>query len=355
MTMKVRPMDGPLGAEIEGVDLKALDAATFGAIENALHDHLVIVVRGQELQPADLVAFGRPFIANPDLVERLRRLESEAGTSAGALSRLRNELADTQAKLDLYDPVNIEQRSLREVRRVAQAVVFIETKTFFLHPETDAMLYVRRDGGRAELNFDAEGEPVALESSGSGFCVTDAGFVLTNAHVVESDTGGGFSIGKAGKLRPELRLAVVFSGTSNRRPAELVVEVHEGDLDLALLRIEPFEGMPFLPGIDLDLPVPEPGTEVYLCGFPLGTMALQAGETVIASTFKGILSRVVPPYLQVDAAVHPGNSGGPVMDDQGRILGIATRVQRTPDGPYAATIGYILPVAALKAIWPPPQ
>lgn len=61
MTMTVTPMNGPLGAEIEGVDLKSLDAATFGAIEAALHDHLVIIVRGQDLEPADLVAFGRRF------------------------------------------------------------------------------------------------------------------------------------------------------------------------------------------------------------------------------------------------------------------------------------------------------
>ncbi|RAI02070.1 taurine dioxygenase [Acuticoccus sediminis] len=61
MTINVRPSGGPLGAEIEGVDLRALDAATFEAVEAALHDHLVIVVRDQTLEPADLVAFARRF------------------------------------------------------------------------------------------------------------------------------------------------------------------------------------------------------------------------------------------------------------------------------------------------------
>ncbi len=61
MTMNVRPSGGALGAEIEGVDLKTLDAAGFAAVEAALHDHLVIVVRDQDLEPADLVAFARRF------------------------------------------------------------------------------------------------------------------------------------------------------------------------------------------------------------------------------------------------------------------------------------------------------
>ena len=61
MTISVRPSGGPLGAEIEGVDLKALDPATFKAVEAALHEHLVIIVRDQKLEPADLVAFARRF------------------------------------------------------------------------------------------------------------------------------------------------------------------------------------------------------------------------------------------------------------------------------------------------------
>ena len=60
-------------------------------------------------------------------------------------------------------------------------------------------------------------------------------------------------------------------------------------------------------------------------------------------------------YFQVDAAVHPGNSGGPVMDTRGRVLGIATRVQGTPAGDYTPTIGYITPIHTLARIWPPPE
>lgn len=61
MTISVRPSGGPLGADIEGVDIKTLDAADFAAVEAALHDHLVIVVRDQKLEAADLVRFARRF------------------------------------------------------------------------------------------------------------------------------------------------------------------------------------------------------------------------------------------------------------------------------------------------------
>jgi len=290
------------------------------------------------------------------LAARLQKLETGAGASASELQELRDRLSDTHKQLELYDPINVELRALKEVSRVTKAVVFIETKQRLRH-ESGKLLYAIEDEDGIELNLKGKGEVFALESSGSGICVGAEGWIITNAHVVDPDL-------ETSALRDRLRtsfkseveLTVVFSGSSERRPAVKIKQVYVDDkVDLALLKIEPFDGMPHLPSLDVTLAVPDTGTEVFLCGFPLGKMAMQQGEVVIASTFKGILSRIVPPFLQVDAAVHPGNSGGPVMDKQGRILGIATRVQRTPDGPYAPTIGYVLPVKALAKIWPPPK
>lgn len=120
-----------------------------------------------------------------------------------------------------------------------------------------------------------------------------------------------------------------------------------------MIKIEPFDGMPHLARFDVDEASPSPGSEVYLFGFPLGMHALQEGERVIASTFKGILSRVVDPYLQVDAGVHPGNSGGPVTDAAGRVVGVVTAGQRLPEGDLVFTIGYAIPIERVAKIWPP--
>ena len=60
--IKVQPRSGTLGAEIKGVDLSAtIDDALFCEIEKAFHDHLVIVLRNQSIQPGDLLAFSKRF------------------------------------------------------------------------------------------------------------------------------------------------------------------------------------------------------------------------------------------------------------------------------------------------------
>ena len=71
--------------------------------------------------------------------------------------------------------------------------------------------------------------------------------------------------------------------------------------------------------------------------------------------FAGIVSRRVDAYIQVQAAVYPGNSGGPVVDEQGRVIGVVTGVQTTPTGQIAPDIGFVLLVADLAAIWSPKE
>jgi taurine dioxygenase len=60
-TMEIRPTGAALGAEIQGVDLRTLDAATFAAMHRAWLDHQVLLVRDQQLTDGDLVAFSRRF------------------------------------------------------------------------------------------------------------------------------------------------------------------------------------------------------------------------------------------------------------------------------------------------------
>ncbi len=288
------------------------------------------------------------------LMQRIGKLENDAGTSASRLEGLRAQLATTQQKLDRFNHVSLEQPQLAAVERVTRAVVYIEATTRLRQPDGGDYLRVEEDETTLRFNLDGRGEPFAVEASGSGFAVGPDGWILTNAHVVDPGRTNPVVVRMRSMLEVETEVQVVFNGTAERHPAAVVRSVYENNDDMALLSIEPFEGMPHIESIDVTRAPPSSVSEVYLSGFPLGKMAIQAGDVVIASTFKGIVSRVVGPYVQVDAAVHPGNSGGPAVDRRGNILGVVTRVQRTPEGPYTPAMGYVIPVAALRRVWPPP-
>ncbi len=246
----------------------------------------------------------------------------------------------------------LENDKLEDVQRVANAVVMVEVrKTFWEEGSAEAS----QGGGRTPAI--ATMSEVDRESSGSGVCITAEGWIITNAHVAlqdgEEET---LTLGSRTFLSDisDIELTVIFSGTQERHAAHLVDWRSEGRDDLALLKIEPFPDMPFLPDLDVDEPLRPEGTEVFLIGFPLGKRAMQEEDKVIASTFRGIISRYVDPFMFVDAAVHPGASGGPLIDGDGELLGIVVGMQATDNyGGVSSAMGVIIPVSEIASIWPP--
>lgn len=160
----------------------------------------------------------------------------------------------------------------------------------------------------------------AAGSSGSGFLVSRQGYVLTNQHVVK------------GQRFVKLRLA------SGR---ELVGEVvqEQPARDVALIRTE--SGLDPLPLRNDDLP---PGATVYALGSPLG-------EKFSGSLTRGIVSayrtRDGQRFIQSDVAILQGSSGGPLLDENGRVVGLAQSVVTAGQG----RINFFIPIAdALKAL-----
>jgi hypothetical protein len=147
------------------------------------------------------------------------------------------------------------------------------------------------------------------DTSGSGVCIEPGGIVLTSLHVV------------AGKPRIEVYAYVVEDGKTRRLPrcsAEMVAS--SADDDLAILRVHnpPPMLMPLLVASDR----PATGTKVFAIGNPGWE------DTTLEMTFSdGVVSaaeRMVNgnKYLQHSAAVNPGNSGGPLLNDSGMIIGL---------------------------------
>ncbi|MEM9381218.1 MAG: trypsin-like peptidase domain-containing protein [Planctomycetota bacterium] len=332
-------------------------AERVAALESTLN------LRAEELQQAvdTRVARETQLRARIDELEQdgasrevLERVERDLRVARDDLDKTRSELVSAQRQVELFDPVNLAQARLSGVAEVRSSVVLIENQLRIRKRDTGATLFLDGYGPSAVPNFDGIGEEFVLESTGSGFCVDAEGWIVTNAHVVgPPDSDLLRAIGSAPMLEQVIQLEVVFSGESTRYPAE-VVRVADGGVDLALVKIEPFESMPRLRSFDPAIRSPLPGSDIYLFGFPLGHLAVQEGETVIASTFRGILSRNVGGQMQVDAGVHPGNSGGPITDARGRVIGVVVSVQALPDRTAVYTIGYGIPIAEAARIWPPP-
>lgn len=139
---------------------------------------------------------------------------------------------------------------------------------------------------------------------GTGFFLTDTGVIATNRHVVEGQSN-----------------LSVIGHDSRRLPAKVVYT--DPDMDLALLKVDG-SGFPHLTLAALDSVAR--GESVVAIGDPGGGMA----DTIT----HGIVSGIGPyrdagsgTWIQTDATINPGNSGGPLLDGQGRVIGI-TAVSR---------------------------
>ena len=150
--------------------------------------------------------------------------------------------------------------------------------------------------------------PRRTSALGSGFVISEDGFVVTNNHVIES----------ADEIIIEF-----FSGE------ELVAEVVGTDpkTDIALLKVETDEPLPFVQFGNSD--TARVGDWVMAMGNPLGQgFSVSAG---IVSARNRALSGTYDDYIQTDAAINRGNSGGPLFNMEGEVIGVNTAIL-SPNG-----------------------
>lgn len=170
-------------------------------------------------------------------------------------------------------------------------------------------------------------QPVATQSLGSGFLINDDGFVLTNFHVISGSS----------------RIQVTLHDQSQYYARALDTDRSD---DLALIKINPKARQSFLRLGDSDrLQV---GQKVLAIGNPFGLEGtLTVG--VVSSIGRKIDSETnqrLEGMIQTDAAINGGNSGGPLLDSNGNVIGINTAILgRTNIG-----IGFALPINRAKAL-----
>lgn len=173
-------------------------------------------------------------------------------------------------------------------------------------------------------------DPVPVEGAGSGFIIDPRGYILTNYHVVE----GAQSIEVV--LGDQSRHAAKYIGADQRN-------------DVALIKIDP-KGKQ-LTSLKLgDSNTLQVGQKVLAIGNPFGFQStLTTGViSALGRTVRTSQSTAIEEAIQTDAAINRGNSGGPLIDSRGEVIGINSAIY-TPTGATAG-IGFAIPINTAKSI-----
>ena len=219
------------------------------------------------------------------------------------------------------------------IEKVSPAVVDISVaKTARLMPTAEFRQLPPGAGDFFERFFGAPGfpglrdAPRRMEALGTGFVIGADGYIATNRHVIEGAD----------------EVFVTFeSGT--KLPAMVVGQ--DERTDLALLKVEATDDLVALRFGDSDRA--RVGDWVLAIGNPFG-LGGTATAGIISARGRDIASGLYDDYLQIDAPINQGNSGGPVFNAAGEVIGINTSII-SPNG-GSVGIGFAIPANQAKAI-----
>ena len=185
------------------------------------------------------------------------------------------------------------------------------------------------------------GEPTLERTSGSGVIVDTDGYIVTNAHVIENAT------------RLEVELPFEATGGDpgrsiiKRRGRTLGAQIVaiDRETDIAVIKIEA-RSLPALPFGDSD--GLRPGQIVLAFGSPLG---LESSVTmgVVSAVARQLTPEDPMIYIQTDAPINPGNSGGPLVDTDGRLVGVNTLIYSQSGG--SEGIGFAAPSNIVRNVF----
>jgi serine protease Do len=168
-------------------------------------------------------------------------------------------------------------------------------------------------------------------STGSGVVVDAEGYILTNAHVVANTQ--------------RVRVSINERGRRGAQWLEAKIVGQDAETDLALLKVESGR-LPALAFGDSD--ALRQGQMVVAMGSPLG-LKNSMSMGVLSSTERQLREDAPMTYLQTDAPINPGNSGGPLVDLEGRLIGINTMILSQSGG--SEGLGFAIPSNMARQVY----
>ena len=190
---------------------------------------------------------------------------------------------------------------------------------------TSVQPQVNPSAGKNLVDASDANPPIEI---GSGFIINSSGLVATNRHVVENATA-------------------VFVGTQDggRYRAELIVSA--GETDIALLKINSGEKLPVVTFGDSD--TVRVGDAVIAIGDPFGFGgSVSAG--VVSATNRNIQESPFDEYIQTDAAINHGSSGGPLFNLSGQVIGMDSVLYAPGTYSGSAGVGFAIPSNVLRFV-----
>jgi serine protease Do len=258
----------------------------------------------------------------------------QAQTSGSTSAQVREQLGPVPSSLDTATAARLSGAFRGAADRALPAVVQIRVTVQNERPTASS---------RRQMPFNFPGIPGMPEDGdpgprgqgmGSGFVFDPRGYIMTNNHVVEGAT--------------DVRVTMV-----DGREYDAKVVGADPNTDVAVIKIEPRRGEQFSAakiGSSDDLKV---GDWVLALGNPLGlnftvTAGIVSAKTRTINILDNVDRTALEAFIQTDAAINRGNSGGPLVDLLGQVVGINSAIQ-SPTGYYTGA-GFAIPIDLARKV-----
>jgi serine protease Do len=170
--------------------------------------------------------------------------------------------------------------------------------------------------------------PRRVKTYGSGFLIDPAGIIVTNKHVVDG----------------ALDITAILSDGERAHATLLAVAAM---LDLAVLKVDVGHPLPVLKWGDSE--ALQVGDPVLTIGNPLG-IGISVSAGIVSALNRDIQDTPFDQYIQTDAAINHGNSGGPLIDADGDVVGVDTALYNPDDAGGFIGIGFAIPAETAKFV-----